>query len=227
MTRPELSDAENIVRMLFEHCANSPAHRASLRRSQGRTLTEAKDVGWFRHFLAQIRWEAEKQGRPLPLDEVTFLVATLLAGDRVALRQFTETEGLPSAPANLGKSLDEVERLLNPEAYTKKMQAKPDPQRRESRFERRLRLLLDAELTWDGQGDLPFRLRQCVRFVLSEKGAIAWPQLLCDLWRWNWPSRPARREWAQAFYGDPRALKQARKESDTEPPVELETDIEV
>lgn len=227
MTKPELSDAERIVRALMEHCTGSPAHGASLRRNQGRTLAEAKDVGWFRHLAAQLRREAEKQGRPLPLDEVIFLVATLLAGDRAALRHFAETEGLHDAPANLGKSLDEVERQLDPDAHAKKMQTKPDPQRRESRFERRLRLLLDAELTWDGQGELPFRLRQCVRFVLSGKGAIAWPQLLYDLWRWNWPSRPARREWAQAFYGDPRALKQARKETDTEPPVELDTDIEV
>lgn len=227
MTRPELSDAESIVRLLFEHCAGSPAHGASLRRSQGRTLTEVKEVGWFRYLLAQIRREAKRQGRPVPSDETIFLIATLLAGDRAALRHFAETEELAGAPANLGKSLDEVEYKLDPDAHAKKMQAKPDPQRRESRFERRLRLLLDAELTWDGQGELPFRLRQCVRFVLSGKVGIAWPQLLYDLWCWNWPSRPARREWAQAFYGDPRTLKQARKETDTEPPVELETDIEV
>lgn len=227
MTKPELSDAEQIVRALMEHCTGSPAHGASLRRSQGRTLNEAKDVGWFRHLLAQMRRETENQGRPLPSDEAIFLVAALVAGDRAALRHFAETEELADAPANLGKSLDEVERQLDADAHAKKMQAKPDPQRRESRFERRLRLLLDAELTWDGQGELPFRLRQCVRFVISGKGAIAWPQLLLDLWRWNWPSRPARREWAQAFYGDPRAQKQTQKTGDTEPPVERETDIEV
>ncbi|MDX2007843.1 MAG: type I-E CRISPR-associated protein Cse2/CasB [Meiothermus sp.] len=227
MTRPELSDAEQIVRALMEHCAGSTAQGASLRRSQGRTLTEAKDVGWFRHLLAQIRREAERQGRPVPSDETIFLIATLLSGDRAALRRFAETEALAGAPANLGKSLDGVEYKFDPKAHEKKMEAKPNPQRRESRFERRLRLLLDAELTWDGQGELPFRLRQCVRFVISGKGEIAWPQLLLDLWRWNWPSRPARREWAQAFYGDPRALKPTLKTGDTEPPVERETDIEV
>lgn len=211
MTRPELSDAENIVRALFEHCAGSPAHRASLRRSQGRTLTDAKDVGWFRHFLAQIRREAKDPDRHLPKDGVIFLVATLLAEDRAALRQFAKTDELPSAPVNLGKSLDEVELLLDPKAHAKKMQAKPDPQRRESRFERRLRLLLNAELSWDGQGELPFRLRQCVRFVLSGKVGIAWPQLLYDLWHWNRPSRPARWEWARAFYGDPRSLTHPAK----------------
>lgn len=227
MTKPELSDAKNIVQTLLMHCTGSPAFRASLRRNQGRTLTEAKDVGSFRYLLAQLRRESQKHGRPLPSDETIFLVATLLAGDGVALRHFAETEELADAPTNLGKSLDEVERQLDAEAHNNKMQPKPDPQRRESRFERRLRLLLEAELTWDSQGELPFRLRQCVRFVLSGKVGIAWPQLLYDLWRWNWPSRPVQREWAQTFYGDPRALKQARKETDTEPLIEYETDIEV
>ena len=226
MTRFGFSDAENIVRVLFEHCSNAPAQRASLRRSQGRTLAEAADISWFRHLVAHLRREAEKQGHSLPTDELIFLVATLLAEDRQAIKFFAEKERLADAPLNLGKSLDEVEKQQDPEAHLKKIQTKPDPQRRESRFERRLRLLLDAELTWDGQGELPFRLRQCVRFILSGEVGIAWEQLLYDLWRWNWPSRPARREWAQAFYGDPRLQKKAQKD-DTEPLVELETDIEV
>jgi CRISPR type I-E-associated protein CasB/Cse2 len=224
MTKYELSDAERVVRVLLEHCSTSPKQRASLRRSQGRTLAEAKDVLWFRHLLAHLRREATSENRLN--DELIFFVATLLAGDRAVLKNFSLSETLGDVPSNLGASLNEVERKQDQEAWNKKMSLKPDPQRRESRFERRLRLLLDAELTRDGQGDLPFRLRQCVQFVLSGDVKISWEQLLYDLWRWNWQNRPARREWAQAFYGDPQWLKKSQKENELESPIELETDIE-
>ncbi len=217
----ELTDA--IVLALAEHYAHAPGQRASLRRSQGVPLAEARNVGWFRHLMAQLRREAKGKGTRFPPDEVVFLSATLLADDRDFLKAFAKAEGMPSAPRNLGTSLDKAEREQAPDAWKKKM--RPDPQRRESRFERRLRLLLDAEFTRDGTGELPFRLRQCVRLVLSTRDGtcrIAWNQLLFDLWRWNWSNRPARREWAQAFYGDPRLHERNQA---VEPTEERATDI--
>jgi len=226
MKRPELSDADAAVLALAEHCAYSPGQRASLRRNQGITLAEARNIGWFRHVIAQLHREARKENRRVPPDEIIFLTATLLADDRTFLDAVAKHGELPLAPRNLGTSLDEVEKVQDPEAWAKKMQLKSDPQRRESRFERRLRMLLDAELAWDGTGELPFRLRQCVRLVLSTRDGtcrIAWSQLLFDLWRWNWPSRPVRREWAQAFYGDPRAMNAT---TEPHPEAELATDIQ-
>ena len=228
MNIPQLSDAKVVVLALAEHCAFAPGQRASLRRNQGVPLTDARNIGWFRHLIAQLRREAEREQRPLPRDETIFLLATLLADDRTVLRSISKGEGLPDAPLNLGASLDQVEREQDGDRWKKKMELKPDPQRKESRFERRLRMLLDAELTPDGAGELPFRLRQCVRLVLSlrdGKARIAWSQLLYDLWRWNWSNRPVRREWARAFYGDPRAFP--RVDGSNETREELPTDIPI
>jgi CRISPR-associated protein Cse2 (CRISPR_cse2) len=207
MNRFGREEADALVLALAEHCSQSPGQRASLRRNQGNSLDEVRNVGWFRHFMA--RWRDENKLDNVPSDGLVFLVATLMADDRKVIETVRASNELPKGKRNLGASLDDVERTRDAGAHDAKMKLKPDPQRRESRFERRLRILLDAELAWDGTGELAFRLRQCVRLVLAERDGmarIAWGQLLLDLSRWNWDNRPSRRDWAQSFYNDPRAV---------------------
>lgn len=67
---------------------------------------------------------------------------------------------------------------------------------------RRFLLLLDCALQPDGSGDLPFRLRQMVRFAASKEVGIDWPQLMRDLRNWSHPEKFVQKRWARSFYGD-------------------------
>lgn len=62
-------------------------------------------------------------------------------------------------------------------------------------LDRRLEVLLDAD-----EGQLPFRLRQAVRFLQSNRVPVSWAQLLHDLLRWNHPERYVQKAWARAYY---------------------------
>jgi CRISPR type I-E-associated protein CasB/Cse2 len=64
--------------------------------------------------------------------------------------------------------------------------------------DRRIAILLDAH-----RSELPFRLRQAVRFVASYERLIDWPRLLHDLLRWNHPEQIVQREWAKSYFGTP------------------------
>jgi CRISPR-associated protein Cse2 (CRISPR_cse2) len=225
MTRFEQQQkaANTLVLDIARHCISSSKQRASLRRNQGDPLDDARDVEWFRHFMA--RWHEQPDIQGTPSDGIIFLVATLFADDRATLDYIAKNEKLPEVKSNLGGSLDDVEKIRDQQAWDAKRMLKPDPQRRESRFERRLRMLLDADLSSDGRGELAFRLRQCVRLVLAERDTrtrIDWGRLLYDLLRWNYDTRSARREWAQSFYNDPRV---ATSPIAIQP--NLDTDIEV
>ena len=63
---------------------------------------------------------------------------------------------------------------------------------------RRVEILLDSDTT-----QLPFRLRQAVRFLKSKNERVNWQQLLQDLLRWNYSSRIAQKEWARAYFALP------------------------
>jgi CRISPR system Cascade subunit CasB len=62
----------------------------------------------------------------------------------------------------------------------------------------RVAILLDSH-----RGELPFRLRQAVRFVASHERPIDWPRLLHDLLRWDHPGRIVQRAWARSYFGTP------------------------
>jgi len=63
-------------------------------------------------------------------------------------------------------------------------------------LDRRVEILLDSDIT-----QLPFRLRQAVRFLKSKQVTINWQQLLEDLLRWNYSSRIVQKQWARAYFG--------------------------
>jgi CRISPR type I-E-associated protein CasB/Cse2 len=191
MSADKNTDALLAVAAIMRECQSSQK-RAVLKRNVGETLESAKNVSWFYYTALQ----QEKFN-----NAVLFLVATLIAQDKRAIEAFGKNEKVPWGPRNLGATLDVLERADDPDAHKKRLMAKPDPARRESRYERRLRLLLDADLERDGSGELAFRLRQCVTIVLQKDGQIHWPQLLEDVERWGLPSKQVQKEWAKAFYG--------------------------
>lgn len=62
-------------------------------------------------------------------------------------------------------------------------------------LDRRVEVLLDTD---DSQ--LPFRLRQAVHFLQSNRVKVNWPRLLDDLLAWNLSYKPVQRRWAQSYY---------------------------
>jgi len=70
---------------------------------------------------------------------------------------------------------------------------------------RRFHILLDADYDpWTGDGDLPYRLRQMVRYAASKPVGIDWPTLLADLKFWNHPEKHAQKRWARSFFSTER-----------------------
>lgn len=62
-------------------------------------------------------------------------------------------------------------------------------------LDRRIEVLLDAEPT-----QMPFRLRQAIRYLRSCRVKIDWEQLLSDLLQWNHPDRFIQQRWARSYY---------------------------
>jgi CRISPR type I-E-associated protein CasB/Cse2 len=62
-------------------------------------------------------------------------------------------------------------------------------------LDRRIEILLDAN-----REQLPFRLRQAIRFLYSRRVPVNWPRLLQDLLAWNSPRRWVQENWARAYF---------------------------
>ncbi len=70
-------------------------------------------------------------------------------------------------------------------------------------LKRRFHILLDAEYDpRNGDGDLPYRLRQMVRYAVSKGVGIDWATLLTDLKFWNQPEKNVQKRWARAFFSN-------------------------
>lgn len=66
---------------------------------------------------------------------------------------------------------------------------------------RRFHILLDAHYDpWQGDGDLPYRMRQMVRYAASKGVGVDWPILLTDLKFWNGPEKYVQKRWARSFF---------------------------
>ena len=66
-------------------------------------------------------------------------------------------------------------------------------------LDRRIEILLDSDAK-----QLPFRLRQTVRFLKSNRVKVNWQQLLEDSLRWNYSSRTVQKQWARAYFALPK-----------------------
>ena len=62
-------------------------------------------------------------------------------------------------------------------------------------LDRRVEILLDADAA-----QLPFRLRQAIRFLASCQVRVNWPRLLEDLLYWTHPDRFVQRRWARSYF---------------------------
>jgi len=64
-------------------------------------------------------------------------------------------------------------------------------------LDRRIEILLDANLE-----QLPFRLRQAIQYLQSNRIPVNWQQLLTDLLLWSHPDRPVQRRWARSYFAN-------------------------
>lgn len=70
-------------------------------------------------------------------------------------------------------------------------------------IKRRFHILLDSEFDpKSGEGDLPYRLRQMVRYAASKGVGVAWTQLLTDLKFWNHPEKRVQKRWARRYFAN-------------------------
>lgn len=72
-------------------------------------------------------------------------------------------------------------------------------------IKRRFHILLDSDYDpFTGEGDLPYRLRQMVRYAASKGIGVDWAQLLTDLKFWSHPEKRAQKAWARSFFANER-----------------------
>lgn len=64
-------------------------------------------------------------------------------------------------------------------------------------LDRRIEALLDAD-----SSQLPFRLRQTIHYLQSNRVSVDWACLLADLLQWNHPDRFVQQNWARAYYSN-------------------------
>lgn len=70
-------------------------------------------------------------------------------------------------------------------------------------IKRRFHILLDADYDPStGDGDLPYRLRQMVRYAVNRGIGVDWPTLLNHLSSWNHPEKWVQKRWARDFFGN-------------------------
>jgi CRISPR type I-E-associated protein CasB/Cse2 len=62
-------------------------------------------------------------------------------------------------------------------------------------LDRRIEALLDAD-----ESQLPFRVRQSIRFLQSCRVGVEWPRLLQDLLQWTHPERHVQKTWARDYF---------------------------
>jgi CRISPR system Cascade subunit CasB len=64
-------------------------------------------------------------------------------------------------------------------------------------LDRRVEILLDSD-----EAQLPFRLRQAIHFLQSNRVRVNWPRLLDDLLYWTHPDRFIQRRWARSYFAE-------------------------
>jgi len=173
--------AEKDLERIRSFIARDTGKAAALRRAAGESIGQARNVRWF--FALTGEEEFKRDNDRNRYEETLFMVATLFAFDRAALDKKGTFRG------DLGATL----------AWVRGKGGRVSGEN-EDPVERRLRVLLDSELDYYSGGELSYRLRQIVRYILSQGGAIDWPQLLADLRNWDRIDKRVQKRWARNFY---------------------------
>ena len=169
---------------------------AILRRNAGEPLKDARGVTWIYDLLNSF---GGVYG-----DETLFLTATLIALDRPFLKKERSFTG------SLGRTMAVM---------------KAAPGANVESMERRFAILLDADYDpRTGEGELPFRLRQTVKLIVSSGAGVDWPRLLSDLRSWNDPDKRVQKRWAKDYYAPALKAEDAQTEEQTDTQGETDAD---
>ncbi len=188
MVETKSSPAQAFVSIVRGWDETQKGRLAVLRRNAGEPLKDARGVTWVYDLLNDF-------GR-IYGDEILFLTATLISLDRPFLKKERSFTG------SLGHTMARMKAV---------------PGANVESLERRFAILLDADYDpRTGEGELPFRLRQTVKLIVSSGGGIDWPQLLSDLRFWNDPDKRVQKRWAKDFYAPALKNEDAQTEEQTE-----------
>lgn len=72
-------------------------------------------------------------------------------------------------------------------------------------IDHRMSFLLDSNFDrvggHPGGGEVPYRLRQCIKLANGHEVGVNWPKLLFDLMRWDHPDKWVQKRWAESYFG--------------------------
>lgn len=144
---------------------------AVLKRNAGNTLAESKGV--YQAFYNILPYGIAGSRN----EEVYYLVATLYGHNKYR------------AKGNFGSTMRVVKDKTGSE-----------------NINHRMSILLDSNFDhishmYPGGGEIPYRLRQCVKLANSHEAGINWSQLLMDLTRWEYPEKWVQKKWAKSYFG--------------------------
>jgi CRISPR type I-E-associated protein CasB/Cse2 len=155
-----------------------PGHLAALRRGCGERDPVEGRCPWLHAGI-----------RGVATEPVAFLVASLLAQYSTAKIRVGAHRLNPAAEGESRNFGDTWKRAI----------AGTDS----DSIKRRFHILLDSEYDpTTGDGDLPYRLRQMVRYAASKGIGVDWPQLLIDLKFWSQPDKRVQKSWARRYFAN-------------------------
>jgi len=153
----------------------SKGQKAALKRSAGKTISEAKGEALSAFYTVYPRSESR-----FGQEERWFLAATLFAGNKTRMVQSVMER--PWYDTDFGWTLRKI------------------PIKSSSNgVERRFTALLDNR---DYNESLAYKLRQLVALADSRQVPVNWPALLKDLLYWDHPERFVQKRWARNYYSE-------------------------
>lgn len=188
-----MSREDPFIRYLYSLKYEDTGTLAALRRACGQRLAASRNCQWFASVTAR------------PTD---FLTVTLAAQYSTAQIQKGKHHIAYKRRGSIGAAwaryCRERDREIDPRTFYLRRQellAKGQAPSKPPSIHERFRTLLDAELGFDGTGELAYRLRGLVRMLVSEDIPIDVVQLAYDLRSWRAEGRYVQECWANAFYG--------------------------
>ena len=162
---------------------------AILKRNPGNTIASSRGVSRiiYRLLPGNVlgRWE----------EEAYYLIATLYG--------LNKDDIITPPPADFGKTMLKVREYVSTE-----------------NIDRRFAILLDSDFNAStgsqaGEGELPYRLRQCVKLANSKKVKIDWEELTLDILSWNKLGKPTQKKWARSYFGDKNIIEESKANKTT------------
>lgn len=165
---------EEFLQDLYLLAEKNKGDLAILKRNVGNTIAES-------HGASKSFYSILPYGVPENKEEIFFLVSTLYGHNKY-----------PHA-GDFGKTMRRIR--------DKKIKNGGSP----DSLDRRMAVLLDNDFNYaegyPAGGELPYRLRQCVKLANNSEVGVDWSKLLHDLLQWSHPDKYVQKRWAKSYFG--------------------------